>query len=410
MSRCFVASASHDELDAAAFVAWMKQNVEAARRERQQLQAKEEAEKQSAVRKRLSKQTGSVSTRSGRSVSRQERQGVSSQKSRSTRRSSRERPSRKSFNVSEIGGRKISLEVQESASDTEVGRPSPLPSDQGTPEELHSTQLLERSVNLEESPSAHELEGSSNPKESPGTQLLEKSSIAEGSLDTQLLEKSHTSEGSPRTQLLEKSHTSEGSPRTQLLEKSHTPDGSPVTQLLEGSDIASDQLQMDSSTPKDSPVTHVLESAASQRQKSLDSRKESSGRRMEDSNTSAFKRPRPSYLEPTDQATSTYVEVSFLKFDSTSSDDQGTGREASRQVHRSASREVGEEDPHEGSIDGDQNMEMDAQDAIAKESMQFAPAPTVSAKKRPTNTTPKKRKMCVSMYWQRTVHSVLITC
>ena len=403
----------------------MKQNVEAARRERQQLQAKEEAEKQSAVRKRLSKQTGSVSTRSGRSVSRQERQGVSSQKSRSTRRSSRERPSRKSFNVSEIGGRKISLEVQESASDTEVGRPSPLPSDQGTPEELHSTQLLERSVNLEESPSAHELEGSSNPKESPGTQLLEKSSIAEGSLDTQLLEKSHTSEGSPRTQLLEKSHTSEGSPRTQLLEKSHTsegsprtqllekshtPDGSPVTQLLEGSDIASGQLQMDSSTPKDSPVTHVLESAASQRQKSLDSRKESSGRWMEDSNTSAFKRPRPSYLEPTDQATSTYVEVSFLKFDSTSSDDQGTGREASRQVHRSASREVGEEDPHEGSIDGDQNMEMDAQDATAKESMQFAPVPTVSAKKRPTNTTPKKRKMCVSMYWQRTVHSVLITC
>ena len=387
-------SASHDELDAAAFVAWMKQNVEAARRERQQLQAKEEAEKQSAVRKRLSKQTGSASTRFGRSVSRQEGQGLSPQKSRSTRRSLRERPSRKSFNVSEIGGRKISLEVQESASDTEVGRPSPLPSDQGTPEERHSTQLLERSVNLEESPSAHELKGSSSPKKSHGTQLLEKSSIPEESLDTQLLEKSHTSDRSPVTQLLEKSHTS---------------DGSPVTQLLEGSDIASGQLQMDSSTPKDSPVTHLLESTASQQQKSLDSRKESSGRRMEDSNTSAFKRPRPSYLEPIDQATSTYVEVSYLKFDSTSSDDQGTGREASRQVHRSASREVGEEDPHEGSIDGDQNVEMDAQDATAKESMQSAPVPTVSAKKRPSNTTPKKRKKCVSMCWQKTVHSVLIT-
>lgn len=372
-------SASHDELDAAAFVAWMKQNVEAARRERQQLQAKEEAEKQSAVRKRLSKQTGSASTRFGRSVSRQEGQGLSPQKSRSTRRSLRERPSRKSFNVSEIGGRKISLEVQESASDTEVGRPSPLPSDQGTPEERHSTQLLERSVNLEESPSAHELEGSSSPKKSHGTQLLEKSSIPEGSLDTQLLEKSHTS------------------------------DGSPVTQLLEGSDIASGQLQMDSSTPKDSPVTHLLESTASQQQKSLDSQKESSGRRMEDSNTSAFKRPRPSYLEPIDQATSTYVEVSCLKFDSTSSDDQGTGREASRQVHRSASREVGEEDPHEGSIDGDQNVEMDAQDVAAKESIQSAPVPTVSAKKRPSNTTPKKRKKCVSMCWQKTVHFVLIT-
>ena len=387
-------SASHDELDAAAFVAWMKQNVEAARRERQQLQAKEEAEKQSAVRKRLSKQTGSASTRFGRSVSRQEGQGLSPQKSRSTRRSLRERPSRKSFNVSEIGGRKISLEVQESASDTEVGRPSPLPSDQGTPEERHSTQLLERSVNLEEFPSAHELEGSSSPKKSPGTLLLEKSSIPEGSLDTQLLEKSQTSDGSPVTQLLEKSHTS---------------DGSPVTQLLEGSDIVSGQLQMDSSTPKDSPVTHLLESTASQQQKSLDSRKESSGRRMEDSNTSAFKRPRPSYLEPIDQATSTYVEVSCLKFDSTSSDDQGTGREASRQVHRSASREVGEEDPHEGSIDGDQNVEMDAQDVAAKESIQSAPVPTVSAKKRPSNTTPKKRKKCVSMCWQKTVHSVLIT-
>ena len=387
-------SASHDELDAAAFVAWMKQNVEAARRERQQLQAKEEAEKQSAVRKRLSKQTGSASTRFGRSVSRQEGQGLSPQKSRSTRRSLRERPSRKSFNVSEIGGRKISLEVQESASDTEVGRPSPLPSDQGTPEERHSTQLLERSVNLEESPSAHELEGSSSPKKSHGTQLLEKSSIPEGSLDTQLLEKSHTPDGSPVMQLLEKSHTS---------------DGSPVTQLLEGSDIASGQLQMDSSTPKDSPVTHLLESTASQQQKSLDSQKESSGRRMEDSNTSAFKRPRPSYLEPIDQATSTYVEVSCLKFDSTSSDDQGTGREASRQVHRSASREVGEEDPHEGSIDGDQNVEMDAQDVATKESMQSAPVPTVSAKKRPSNTTPKKRKKCVSMCWQKTVHSVLIT-
>ena len=401
-------SASHDELDAAAFVAWMKQNVEAARRERQQLQAKEEAEKQSAVRKRLSKQTGSASTRFGRSVSRQEGQGLSPQKSRSTRRSLRERPSRKSFNVSEIGGRKISLEVQESASDTEVGRPSPLPSDQGTPEERHSTQLLERSVNLEESP-AHELEGSSSPKKSHGTQLLEKSSIPEGSLDTQLLEKSNTSDRSPVTQLLEKSHTSDGSPVTQLLEKSHTSDGSPVTQLLEGSDIASGQLQMDSSTPKDSPVTHLLESTASQQQKSLDSRKESSGRRMEDSNTSAFKRPRPSYLEPIDQATSTYVEVSCLKFDSTSSDDQGTGREASRQVHRSASREVGEEDPHEGSIDGDQNVEMDAQDVATKESMQSAPVPTVSAKKRPSNTTPKKRKKCVSMCWQKTVHSVLIT-
>lgn len=394
---CSVALGSHDELDAAGFVAWLKQTV-ATRQERQQLQAKEEAEKQLAVRKRLSNQTGSASTRSGRSVSRQEGQGVSSQKSRSTRRSSREQSSRKSFDVSEIGGRKISLEVQESASDTEVGLPSPLPSDEDTPEERHRTQLLERSVNLEGSPSAHELEGSSNPKESPGTQLLEKSSMPERSLDTQLLEKSRTSKGSPGTLLLEKSSIPEGSPDTQLLEGSYTSEGSPVTQLLEGSDIASGQLQMDSGISKESPVTQLLESATSQQQKSLDSRKEPSGSQIEDSNISAFKRPRPSYLEPIDQASSTYVEVSALKFDSASSDDQGTGREASIRVRRSASREAGKEGTHEDSIDGDQNMETDAQDATVKESMQSAPVPTVSAKKRPSSTTPKKRKTCVSMY------------
>lgn len=375
----------------------MKQNAEAARRERQQLLVKETADKQSTVVKRSSRQRGSVGRPLRRSA-RQSGQGELSLMDKSSRRSSRKQSLRKSFDVSEIGGRKISLEVQETDSDTEVGLPPPSPSGQGTPGES-CTQLLERSDNPEEPLATHQLEGSNVQEGSPGSQLLERSDSQQESPATHQLEGSDIPEGSPGSQLLEGSGIS---PEAQLLEKSGTPEGSLGAQLLE---------RLDNS--EEPPATHQLEeldipeeSPDTQLQDGSEIPVQSSGSRTEKSNTSAFKGPRPSYLEPIDQATATYVEVSPLKFDSASSDDQGLSREGSRRVHRDASRQISRysqdsEDPHSDSCEGDQNTEMEVQDTTVKEGMQTAPLGTVPAKKRAAKTTAKKRKMCVSV-WRET--------
>ena len=370
----------------------MKQKAEAARQERQQLQSKEVAEKLSTVRKRPSKQTGSASSRSRRSANRQSEQGGLSLMGKSSRQSSTKQLPRKSFDVSEIGGRKISLEVKETDSDTAMELPSPSPSDQGTPEELPSTELQEESGIPEEPPSI-QLKRSGIPKRSPGTQL-KGSGIPKESASTQL-ERSGIPKASPSTQL-EGSGIPKESPGTQL-EESGIPEGSPSIQL-EGSGIPeeSPSIQLErSGIPKSSPSTQLEESGIPE---------ESPGTQTEGSNTlpvqpSAFKGPRPSYLEPNDQATSTYVDVPSLKFDSTSSDDQGLGGDASRRVSKNASRHVsrhsqGAEDPHADSLD--ESMEPEAQDTTVKESMQSAPPPTVSAKRHVAKTTARKRKMCVS--------------
>lgn len=379
----------------------MKQNAEAARRERQQLLVKETADKQSTVVKRSSRQRGSAGRPLRRSA-RQSGQGELSLMDKSTRRSTKKQSLRKSFDVSEIGGRKISLEVQETDSDTEVGPPSP--SGQGTPGES-CTQLLERSDNPEEPLATHQLEGSNVQEGSPGSQLLERSGSQQESPATQQLGGSGIPEGSPGSQLLEGSGIS---PEAQLLEKSCTPEGSLGTQLLERSDNS-----------EEPPATHQLEeldfpeeSPDTQLQDGSEIPVQSSGSRTERSNTSAFKGPRPSYLEPNDQATATYVEVSSLKFDSASSDDQGLSREGSRRVHRDASRQISRysqdsEDPHSDSCEGDQNTEMEVQDTTVKEGMQTATLRTVSAKKRAAKTTAKKRKMCVSVWHETALDCVV---
>lgn len=373
----------------------MKQKAEAARRERQQLLAKEAAEKQSTVRKLPYKETALESSGSGRPVTRQSRQGSLPPTSKSSRKSSRK--PRKSFDVNEIGGRKISLEVKETdSSDTTLEPPSPSPLDLDASKESSGTPQVGSAIPEESLGS--QPEGSPPPKESSGTQLGEPA-IPEESLSSQP-EGSSSLEESPVTQP-DGLGSSEESPGTQQVGLGFPEDTQPDG--LGSSEESPEDTQPDGSDTLPPPAQSM---------------------EIQSSLASRFRAVRPSYIEPADQTAdvaSTYVDTPVLQFDSTDSDEQGPGKNASRQASRSSSRHInktasshagrsaqGAEDPHTDSSDGDQNMEMEELDATAKKSMQTAPRATVSSKRPAAKTSGSKRKKCVSKRLRGTTYVLYV--
>ena len=337
------ASASDDELNAGAFVAWMKQKAEAARQERQQrLQVKKAAEKQSTVRKRTSKEKALESSESGRPATRQSRQGSLSLTGKPARKSSRK--SRKSFEVSEIGGRKISLEVGETdSSDTFVEALSLSPLDPDAPEESTGTPLV-GSTTLGQSIGSQP-EASAPPAESSGTQL-EELATPQQSLSSQP-DGSSPPEESSGTQ-------PEGSDTlptpAQSTEVQSSPD-SRVRILCPSYLEPNDHTTYSASTYVDTPVFQ------------LDSASDDQG-----PGRNASRHASRSSLKSIDKTASSLV---------------------------SRSRQ-GAEDSHTDSSDGDQNMEMETPDATVKESMQTAPLATASDKRTAAKMSGRKRKKCVS--------------